>query len=221
MARPRLIQRYTDRERVNHWSIVLLFLVAAFSGLALFHPSLWFLSAFVGGGNWARILHPFFGVLMFLGFGLLALKLWRDNRWTAVDREWMRHARPMLRGDRHELGRAGKYNAGQKAVFWLFALCLLVLLVTGVLFWQPYFAPAVPVTLKRLAVLLHAIAAFVLVLGVIVHVYAAIWVKGSVRAMTRGTVTEAWAREHHPLWHAGSAAEPVRTVPPRTVPPRS
>lgn len=208
-----MLQRYTDRERLNHWVNALLFIVAAFSGLALFHPSLWFLSAFVGGGNWARILHPFFGVLMFVGFFFLSLRLWRDNRWTAVDREWMRHSRGMLRGDKQDLGHAGKYNAGQKIVFWLFGICLLVLLVTGLLFWQPYFAPAFPVELKRLAVLLHAIAAFVLVLGVIIHVYAAIWVKGSMRAMTRGTVTEAWAREHHPLWGRDVAAPPQRVPP--------
>jgi len=36
---------------------------------------------------------------------------------------------------------------------------------------------------------------------VIVHVYAAIWVKGSLRAMTRGTVTEGWAKSNHSLWH--------------------
>jgi hypothetical protein len=34
----------------------------------------------------------------------------------------------------------------------------------------------------------------------IVHVYAAIWVKGTVRAMTRGTVTELGAA-NHALWH--------------------
>jgi formate dehydrogenase subunit gamma len=33
-----------------------------------------------------------------------------------------------------------------------------------------------------------------------VHVYAAIWVKGSVQAMTRGTVSDNWARRHHLLW---------------------
>ena len=38
-------------------------------------------------------------------------------------------------------------------------------------------------------------------MAVIVHVYAAIWVKGTMRAMTRGTVTDAWARANHPLWH--------------------
>jgi len=52
-----------------------------------------------------------------------------------------------------------------------------------------------------MATLLHAVAAVVLILSIIVHVYAAIWVKGTVRAMTRGTVSEAWARQNHPLWH--------------------
>jgi formate dehydrogenase subunit gamma len=46
------------------------------------------------------------------------------------------------------------------------------------------------------------VASFVLILGVIVHIYSAIfWVKGSLRAMTRGTVTHAWAKHHHPLWY--------------------
>lgn len=40
-----------------------------------------------------------------------------------------------------------------------------------------------------------------LILGIIVHIYAAIWVKGTMQAMTRGTVTENWARQNHPLWH--------------------
>ena len=51
------------------------------------------------------------------------------------------------------------------------------------------------------ATLLHAIAATVMIIGVIVHVYAAIWVKGSLRAMTRGTVSDAWARKYHAAWH--------------------
>ena len=38
-------------------------------------------------------------------------------------------------------------------------------------------------------------------LTVIVHVYAAIWVKGTTRAMTRGTVSPGWAKMNHPLWY--------------------
>jgi formate dehydrogenase subunit gamma len=52
----------------------------------------------------------------------------------------------------------------------------------------------------RLASVLHAIAALVLICTIIVHIYAAIWVKGSVRAMTRGTVTPGWAWKHHRAW---------------------
>jgi len=54
--------------------------------------------------------------------------------------------------------------------------------------------------LFRSATLLHALAASVIVLGAIVHIYAAIWVKGSLDGMMRGTVSEKWARKHHPAW---------------------
>jgi formate dehydrogenase subunit gamma len=46
----------------------------------------------------------------------------------------------------------------------------------------------------------HAVCAFVLVCAIILHVYAAIWVKDSVTAMTRGTVTPGWAWKHHRAW---------------------
>jgi formate dehydrogenase subunit gamma len=81
------------------------------------------------------------------------------------------------------------------------AVSLAVLLVTGIMFWRPWFAPLFPVVVLRVAVLLHSVAAVVLILATIMHVYAAIWVKGTVRAMTRGTVSEGWAKANHPLWH--------------------
>ena len=34
----------------------------------------------------------------------------------------------------------------------------------------------------------------------IIHVYAAIWVRGTISAMTRGTVTGGWAWRHHRKW---------------------
>ncbi len=46
----------------------------------------------------------------------------------------------------------GKYNAGQKLVFWSAAICLVVLLVTGFMFWQPWFADAFPIVVRRIAV---------------------------------------------------------------------
>ena len=51
-----------------------------------------------------------------------------------------------------------------------------------------------------LVVAAHAAAAFVMSLTAVVHIYAAIWVKGTLRAMTQGTVSAGWAKHHHPLW---------------------
>ena len=39
----------------------------------------------------------------------------------------------------------GKYNAGQKLVFWAFGVSLLLLLVTGFVFWRPWFADFFPI----------------------------------------------------------------------------
>lgn len=197
----KLLQRYSDGERMNHWVIALLFIAAGLSGLAFFHPSLFFLSNLFGGGVWTRILHPFIGVAMVLAFLGMFVRLWRDNLLNEADREWVKHSGDMLRGNKAAMPPVGKYNAGQKGVFWLMALSLLALLVTGVMFWQPWFADSFPILARRFAVVIHAASAVALILGVIMHVYAAIWVKGTVRAMTRGTVTEAWARQNHALWH--------------------
>ena len=197
----RMLQRYNDRERMNHWFIALMFVLAGLSGLAFFHPSLYFLSNLFGGGPWARILHPFMGVLMALSFLGLAARLWRANVLTAADREWKQHMGEMLRGEKKGLPPVGKYNYGQKMVFWAMVASLAVLVVTGFIFWRPWFAPFFPVDLLRAAALLHSVAAVVLIAATIIHVYAALWVKGTTRAMTRGTVSEDWARLNHPLWH--------------------
>lgn len=195
------LRRYPDATRMNHWAVALLFICAGLSGLAFFHPALFFLSNLFGGGPWTRILHPFFGVLMALGFVFLFFQVWRENLWNARDGEWLRHSGELMAGDKANMPPVGKYNAGQKLVFWIFGISLVVLLVTGFVFWRPWFVDYFPIGLRRVAVVLHAAAAVLLILGVVVHVYAAIWVQGTMRAMTRGTVSAAWARQNHPLWH--------------------
>jgi formate dehydrogenase subunit gamma len=66
--------------------------------------------------------------------------------------------------------------------------------------WDQYFAGYTTVEQKRLAVLIHALAAIVIICVWIVHVYAAIWVRGTFSAMTRGRVTGGWAWRHHRKW---------------------
>ena len=201
MSTVRYLRRYRDATRMNHWYVVLMFIAAGLSGLAFFHPSLFFFTAFFGGGQWTRILHPFFGLAMVLGFAFLFFTMWRENVLDRADREWLAKAPEMLKGNKEGMPAVGKYNAGQKLVFWAFAVSLLLLLVTGFMFWSPWFVHFFPITLRRIAVVVHAASAFVLVISVMTHIYAAIWIKGTMRAMTRGTVTEGWARLNHPLWH--------------------
>ena len=59
-----------------------------------------------------------------------------------------------------------------------------------------------PVTLVRISGVLHVLASFVLFLGMLVHIYSAVfWIRGSMRAMIRGDVKAGWAKHHHPLWY--------------------
>ncbi|MBH9725417.1 cytochrome b/b6 domain-containing protein, partial [Burkholderia contaminans] len=76
---PKLIVRYTANERTNHWITAITFVLLALSGLAMFHPAMFWLSALFGGGQWNRILHPFIGVVMFASFLILALRFWHHN----------------------------------------------------------------------------------------------------------------------------------------------
>lgn len=195
------IQRYTARERSNHWVVAIAFILAGLSGLALFHPAFFFLTNLFGGGTWARILHPFIGVVMCLFFIAMAMRFWRFNRFVPADRQWMKRIKDVMCNRDQGLPELGKYNAGQKYLFWMMVLCIPLLLLSGIVIWQPWFAPIFPVGLLRVAVVVHALSAWVMILGIVVHVYAAIWVRGTVRAMTRGTVTEAWARHHHRAWY--------------------
>lgn len=196
-----VLRRYDDSTRMNHWLIAILFVLAGLSGLAFFHPSLFFLSGLFGGGSWTRVLHPYFGVAMFLAFLVIFFRLARHNLIGARDREWLAKSGEMMAGRKEQLPPVGRYNGGQKLVFWVMALSLFTLLVTGIIFWRAWVGSTFPITVIRAATLLHAIAATLLILGTIVHIYAAIWVQGTVRAMTRGTVTDGWARLNHPLWH--------------------
>ena len=197
---PRMIVRYRDGTRLNHWVVAILFFCAGLTGLAVFHPLFYPLSGLFGGGTWTRILHPIFGVAMVLFFFGLFFAMWRENVLDAGDRAWLKESPKLMRGEEEGMPPVGKYNAGQKLVFWAAAVSLVVLFVTGFMFWQPWFAGAFPILARRIAVVLHALAATVLILTIIVHIYAAIWVKGSIAAMTRGTVSEGWARFHHYRW---------------------
>lgn len=196
----RLLARYSGGERLNHWVTALTFLALAFSGLALFHPSMFWFTQFFGGPVWTRILHPYIGVVMFLSFSGLAVRFWHHNLLSRNDWQWLRQIKDVVQNHEDRLPEVDRYNAGQKLLFWVMIATIPALLATGIVIWRPWFAGNFSIGAIRLSAAIHAVAAFGIIAGIIVHIYAAIWVKGTLRAMTRGTVTRAWAAKHHPGW---------------------
>jgi len=194
------IVRYAPRTRIAHWILVLAFVLLALSGLAMFYPPLYWLSNLFGGGDIMRAVHPWIGLVMVVAFIAVASQVFTHMRMQARDRQWLRQLGDVTANREEKLPDVGRYNAGQKLVFFSVITCATVLLLTGLEIWRAYFTAYFPVELTRLASLLHAFFAFVLILTIIVHIYAAIWVKGSVRAMTRGTVSYGWAWRHHRAW---------------------
>ncbi|MDR3389708.1 MAG: formate dehydrogenase subunit gamma [Rudaea sp.] len=195
-----VIVRYRAATRINHWIVAISFVLLSLSGLSLFHPALFWLSNLFGGGPWTRILHPFIGVFMVLVFSLLAIKVWKDNHLQARDRQWLWQIRDVVNNREENLPEVGRYNAGQKLLFYTIVVCLICLLLSGIVIWRAYFSLYFSIEVIRVAALLHAFSGFVLICAIIVHIYAAVWVKGSIRAMTRGTVTPGWAWKHHRAW---------------------
>jgi formate dehydrogenase subunit gamma len=197
---PERIERYSAATRINHWVIAISFVLLALSGLAIFHPALFWLTNLFGGGPWTRILHPFIGCFMVAAFILLGMKIWRDNALEQRDWIWLRKINDVINNREQYLPEVGRYNGGQKLLFLIMVVCLVCLLVSGVVIWHQYFSGYFPIGVLRLGALAHAFFGFVLICAIIVHIYAGIWVKGSVRAMTRGWVTPGWAWKHHRAW---------------------
>jgi formate dehydrogenase subunit gamma len=199
-GRPVTVNRYTTAARINHWITATSLVLLALSGLALFHPSLFFLTRLFGGGQVTRTIHPWIGVVLFFSFLGLFIRFWRANLWRREDTTWLARSRDVLSGHEERLPEVGRYNAGQKLVFWSMSALIIVLITSGIMIWDRYFSNVFTVEQQRIAVLVHATAAVAAICVWIVHVYAAIWVRGTISAMTRGEVTGGWAWRHHRKW---------------------
>ncbi len=197
---PVQISRYRGFTRINHWVTAVCVIVLLLSGFALFHPSLFFLTALFGDGQTARWLHPIVGVVLVLSFLLMFVQLWKLNLFRREDAQWTSRLGDVLKGNEERLPELGKYNAGQKLVFWGMAVLIVALAATGFMVWEQYFPDLVTIAARRVALAVHALAAVGMILLFILHVYAAIWTRGTIRAMTRGTVTGGWAYRHHRKW---------------------
>jgi formate dehydrogenase subunit gamma len=52
----------------------------------------------------------------------------------------------VLNNREDKLPEIGKYNAGQKLLFFTLVVCLLLLLVSGIVIWRRYFSFYFPIT---------------------------------------------------------------------------
>jgi formate dehydrogenase subunit gamma len=207
MTRPRgTLIRNTTVTRLNHWLTAACFVLLMLSGLSMFHPLLFWLSELFGGGQWTRAIHPWIGIVLAISYSGMIMQFWRDNLWSKDDLAWMLAIDRVLANEEEGVPEVARFNAGQKFVFWSMALLVPALLLSGLAIWEVYFGTSTSIETQRSALLIHSLAAIAAIIIWITHVYAAIWVRGSMRAMTQGYVTPGWAWRHHRKWFRSLAA---------------
>ncbi len=83
-------------------------------------------------------------------------------------------------------------------LFRSFVVFVLAFIVTGFMMWQPYFAPMFSAEAVNWATLIHSACGILMLIALVVHVWMACWIEGSITGMLYGKVSKAWARKHHP-----------------------
>jgi formate dehydrogenase subunit gamma len=194
------IIRYATASRINHWITAGCFVLLVLSGLSMFHPLLFFLSELFGGGQWARAVHPWIGTILMISYTGLIIQFWRDEMWTRDDLAWTKAILHVVANEEEGVPEVARFNAGQKFVFWSMALLVPVLFFSGLVIWEVYFSSYTTIEQQRIALLIHSLAAIGAIIVWITHVYAGLWIRGSVHAMTQGWVTPGWAYRHHRKW---------------------
>lgn len=194
------IVRYSVASRINHWITGGCFVLLVLSGLSMFDPILFFLSGLFGGGESTRAIHPWIGVVLMISYAGLIIQFWRDEMWTRDDLAWSKAVPRVIVNQEEDVPEVGRFNAGQKFVFWSMAFLVPVLFFSGLVIWEVYFSTYTTIEQQRIAVLIHSLAAIGAIIVWIIHVYSGIWIRGSMRAMMHGWVTPGWAYRHHRKW---------------------
>ncbi len=195
------IKRFNAFERFTHWLTAASFIVLAISGLnyiygkRLLQPILG-PDAFTTWSIWAKVAHNFVAWPFMLGV-LFMFVLWvRDNVPSKIDIAWLRAGGGMFGGGHPH---AGRFNAGQKIVFWTVAGGGLLMSVTGIALFFPFYAADI----NGMQVMqgIHSLIAAGFIAAIIAHIYiGTLGMEGAYDAMSTGEVDLAWAKAHHDLW---------------------
>ena len=197
----RSIARFTAFERFVHWMTATCFIILAISGLnitfgrPLLLPLIGF-EAFSEWSQWAKYAHNYLSFPFTIGVVLIFLMWVAGNIPNKVDINWLKRGGGMVG---HDHPPAYRFNAGQKAIYWIVVIGGGALAVTGYELMFPFYVSGIEG--MQLAQIVHSIVAVLFVAAMLAHIYiGTIGTEGAFEAMGTGTVDVNFAREHHSLW---------------------
>lgn len=196
------ILRYQFHERLTHWIAGFSYLYLLLTGLGIYSPWLQWLLVALGGGQISRMLHPWIG-LVFVAAVLYMYVLWAGQMHiTDSDRAWWNSLQYYIRNEDEKMPPAGRYNAGQKLLFWGFFVFGILLLLSGLILWFPEYIPWSLRFLRYTAVIVHVGSALITIGLFMLHVYMGVFAeRGAFGSVIRGDVSAEFARRYHPGWY--------------------
>jgi formate dehydrogenase subunit gamma len=203
------IVRHNRQSRLIHWTVSGTFVGCVLTGMPIWTPLFGWMAHLFGGLSVCRVIHPWIGVAFFVASGAMFVQWVSEMYLEASERDWLGpRAIRYMRYEAEDDSNVGKYNGGQKLLFWLVSLAALGLLVTGLLMW---FHGEFNRVLMQLAYVTHDVTFILFLMLIVFHIYLGTAAEpGTFGSMTRGTVTKAWARLHHPRWFREVTGEPDR-----------
>jgi formate dehydrogenase subunit gamma len=127
----------------------------------------------------------------------LIVVIWiKDNIPGWVDIEWFRQGGGFI-ASKH--APAGRFNAGEKLVFWGALAAGAAVSASGLLLLFPFYVT--DILGMQIAAVVHSIVAILFVALILAHIYiGTLGMEGAFEAMGTGEVDFNWAKEHHDLW---------------------
>ncbi len=196
-----LLKRFTPGERLFHWVNMFTFIFLTLTGLGLYAKSFFGLTGLFGGIDISRVIHHWAGIL-FIGTTMVIFIQWIKDI-TAPGDDTVGSVLKGYLDPSFKAPPSGKFNAGQKVAGWTALILGLFMAGTGLAMWFPF---QLSQGLQQWMYFLHNLG-FIMFMGfLMIHAYlGTVGVPGTWRAMSRGTVTKAWAEKHHSKWDAEEA----------------
>ena len=197
----RTLTRFNGVERFTHWLTAGSFVLLGLTGLNVtFGKPL--LLPLMGPDTFskfsvaAKYIHDYLSFPFVLGVVLIFVLWVRDNLPGRLDWLWLKKFGGFLS---HEHPPARRFNAGQKAVFWLVIVLGAAMAVSGYFLIFPFYAT--DIAGMQTAEVVHGVLAMLFVAAILAHIYiGTIGMEGAFDAMGSGQVDLNWAKEHHALW---------------------